>query len=288
MTRAAQALLLLIAACSSGPRLPRAPRGEQVIVVRGAIEGGPYRLGQADLDALPRRAVRGADPATGRAARWEGVNLYALVREGVEPARGADTVVVRTVDRMAIPVPLTVIRQLQPVLANRADGAPLPQRILAWPNAEQRGLKSDPRAALWWARGVVALEVVNSHRSYGRALYVPEAAPEGARAGAGIFEARCVACHRVRRVGGTKGPDLTRKADTLALEAFRALLDEHPGWNQQGLEPPAAEAAEQTLAFLRSVSAYAKVVPDYETGVGDAGSRDVEENEEPGGGPIGR
>ena len=54
--------------------------------------------------------------------------------------------------RTAIPIPLTVIRQLKPVLADRADGTRLATKILAWPTEHQQGLATDPRAATWWAR----------------------------------------------------------------------------------------------------------------------------------------
>ena len=158
---------LLLAACS-GPRLPRSSRGEPVLEVRGAVKHGPFRLGRADLAALPRRKVRGQDPVPGRLATWEGPSLAALVIERVELTRGADVAVIRTSDRRAVPVPLSLVRQLKPVLADRADGEPLDAPVLAWPTEEQRGLDTDPRAHAWWARGVVALELVNGYATLGR------------------------------------------------------------------------------------------------------------------------
>jgi len=282
MTRASPMLLAVTvaAACTGGQRLPSAPHGEPVIEVRGAIKGGPYRLGETDLAALPRRELRGVDPTTGRESRWEGPDLASLVKR-VELSRGADTVIVHTQDRMAIPIPITMIRQLRPVLADHAEGAPFAGRLLAWPSAEQRGLASDPRAALWWARGVTSLELVNGQRTYGRALFVPEAALEGARLGEEIFESRCVACHRVRKMGGQKGPDLTRAADRLKLEPLRALLENHPGWNQRGLEPLAEEAPTQVLAFLRSVSAYAASGAPGGAGGERGGEEELEDESRP-------
>ncbi|HET8734397.1 MAG TPA: c-type cytochrome, partial [Anaeromyxobacteraceae bacterium] len=208
-------LAVLLAAACSGPQLPRSSRGAPVLEVRGAVKHGPFRLGRADLEALPRRTVRGRDPSTGRLAAWEGPELAALVVDRVELTRGADVVLVRTADRQAVPVPLALIRQLKPVLAERADGAPLPEPVVAWPTEEQRGLETDPRARAWWAHGVVALELVNGYATLGRAVAVPPGAPDGARLGADLFAARCIACHRLRSAGGEAGPDLTRVAERM-------------------------------------------------------------------------
>lgn len=250
------ALLLAVAACSSsGPRLPRAARGERVLEIRGALEGGPYVLGEEDLAALPRHAVRGVDPVTGREARWEGTPLAVLVSERVAPKKGTDTVIVRTADGTAVPIPLTVIRQRRPVLADRADGAPIEPRVLAWPNLEQAGLPTDPRQATWWARGPSALEIVYWQRTLGTALATPPGAPDRARLGSGEFAARCVACHRVRSAGGERGPDLTTVAERLSHDWFRALLERHPTPTDGGVEPPGPEASEDLWAFLHAVAA---------------------------------
>lgn len=250
------ALLLVLAACSSGPRLPRVTPSDTVIEVRGAVKGGPYPLGRAELAALPRRSVHGLDPETGLAAVWEGTSLAALVSDRVERTRGADVVILRTRDRRAVPVPLTLVRQLQPVLADRADGKPLPEPVVAWPTFDQRGLETDPRAGLWWARGVVALELANSFTTYGRALAVPDGAPDGARLGADRFGARCIGCHRVRKAGGEAGPDLSRLAERMQAEALYARMRQgHPGWSE-GPEDPGPLAARQLWSFLRAVAAF--------------------------------
>lgn len=247
---------LLAAACSSGPKLPRSAQGDPVLEVRGAVKGGPFRLGRGQLDALPRRTVRGVDPVTGRAAAFEGASLVALVVDRVNLTKGADVVLVRTSDGRAVPIPLTLVRQLRPVLADRADGAPLREPVLAWPTEEQRGLETDPRARLWWAREVVALELVNGFTTLGRALAVPAGARDGARLGAELFGARCIACHRVREAGGEKGPALTRLAGRMTEEAFLGRLAGHPGWLERG--PEAGEAsARQVWAFLRAVESEA-------------------------------
>lgn len=250
-------LALLLAAACSGPQLPRASSGEPVLEVRGAVKHGPFRLGRAELAALPRRAVRGRDPVTGRLAAWEGPSLAALVIERVELTRGADVVVIRTSDRRAVAVPLSLVRQLKPVLAERADGAPLDAPVVAWPTEEQRGLATDPRAHAWWTRGVVALELVNGFATLGRALAVPAGAPDGARLGADLFGARCLGCHRLRAAGGEAGPDLTRLAGRTTEEAFRAGLLGHPGWLERTPEQGEA-SAQQVWAFLRAVDVAAR------------------------------
>jgi mono/diheme cytochrome c family protein len=250
------ALLLAAAACSSsGPRLPRAAKGAQVIEIRGALEEGPFVLGEADLAAMPRRAVRGLDPVTGREARWEGTPLALLISDRVAPKQGTDTVIVRTAEGTAVPIPLTVIRQRQPVLADRADGAPMATRVIAWPNLEQAGLPTDPRQGSWWARGVRTLEIVYWQGTLGNALAAPAGAPDRARLGSGEYGSRCVACHRLRGAGGERGPDLTRVAERLPHDRFIALLERHPLRAEGGSEPPGSDASEDLWVFLRAVAA---------------------------------
>ena len=249
-------VLLAVAACSSsGPRLPRAAHGEQVIEIRGALDGGPYVLGEEDLARLPRHSVRGVDPVTGREASWEGTPLALLVSDRVAPKKGTDTVIVRTANGEAIPIPLTVIRQLHPVLADRADGAPIAPRVVAWPNLEQAGLPTDPRQATWWARGPRALEFVYWQRTLGMALAAPPGAPDRARHGSGEYAARCVGCHRLRTAGGERGPDLTNVAGRLSYGRFREFMRGHPKPGDAGAEPPNPDASEDLWVFLRSVAA---------------------------------
>lgn len=254
MTRSSLPPLLLLAlACSVGTRLPRAPRGQEVLQVRGAMKGAPFRLGQADLDGLKQGKVRGIDPVTGRDATYQGVDLAALL-DRLELTGGADTLVLRTADRQAVPVPLSVIRELRPVLAARAGGSPLDARLVAWPNVAHHGLTTDPRAALWWARRVVALEYVSWAKVMGRALRLPEGAPAGALPGATAYGDRCLACHRIRQAGGTNGPDLARAGEAPSAERLASVLPGHPGWASPGTAPPRPEVVSQVAAFLGTVA----------------------------------
>lgn len=248
---------LLLAACSSsgGPRLPSRAQGEPVLEVRGALKKGPHSLGRADLAALPRGRVQGVDPASGREAVWEGVSLAAIVSERVELEKGADTVVVRTADGGAVPIPLTVVRTFKPVIADRADGEQIPSPVIAWPGREQRGLESDPRAVGWWARDVVALELVVWQATFAGALAPPEGASDAARRGAGWYGERCINCHGMRGVGGARGPDLTKVAARLGSGPFAALLERHPGWLGLPGDPPGAQDAAELWSFLRAVAA---------------------------------
>jgi mono/diheme cytochrome c family protein len=244
--------VLALAACSSRPRLPPSAQGTAIVEIRGAVKGGPFALGRADLDQLPRLGVDGVEPQTGKAASWEGTSVAALVSDRVELQRGADTVVVRTGDRTAVPVPLTVIRQLKPVLADRADGTRLATPVLAWPR--DLGLATDPRAPAWWARDPIAFEVVDWQRTYGPALATPDGAADAARRGAGVYAESCISCHRMRGVGGERGPELTTVGSRLRAAAFAALLPGHPGWENRDTQGSGAEAATELWTFLRSVA----------------------------------
>jgi hypothetical protein len=256
MTRTTLSTLLLVTVawgCSTGTRLPHTTHGQEVLEIRGSIKGAPFRLGEADVEALDSGKVRGLDPVTGREATYEGMDLSALL-DRLDLTGDADTVIVRTDDRQAVPVPLSLVRELRPVLAARADGAPLPARLVAWPNIAHHGLTTDPRAALWWARKVVALEYVSWATAIGRALRIPEGAPAGALVGAAIFGSRCLACHRIREAGGADGPELTQAGRAPTAEALAAKLPGHPGWTSQGTAPPRPEAISQLATFLWTVA----------------------------------
>ncbi len=249
-------VLGLLLACANRGYLPTTAQGEKVLEVRGALKYGAYALGRGDLARLPRRTVRGVDPVTGRTATWEGVSVAALVIDRVELAKtGADTAIVRTADRAAIPIPLTVIRQWRPVLADRADGAPLAAPVLAWPTLEQRGIETDPRSEGWWAREVVAFELVDWQRALAPALAAPDGSPDAARRGSSLSADRCLRCHRMRGVGGERGPDLTTVAARLQPGPFAALLDHHPGWKVTEGDGPGPDGPQELWSFLRAMAA---------------------------------
>jgi mono/diheme cytochrome c family protein len=250
-------VLLSLAACSSATQLPKVAQGAPAITVGGAVKGGPFNLGRGDLEKLPRRSVRGVDPSTGREAVWEGVPVDELVAKRVEVQRGADVVLVRTSDRAAIAIPIYVLLQHRPVLADRADGVRMTPNVLAWPTVEQRGLETDPRARLWWAHDVVALDLVDSQRTFGPALATPDGAVDGARRGSALFGERCIACHRMRGVGGERGPELTTLGSRIRQAPFAALLEKHPGWKDTGGDQPGAQGAQELWSFLHAVAAAA-------------------------------
>src|SRR5512133_220004 len=218
-------VLGFLSACSAGAKLPSTAQGQTVLEVRGAIKKGPFALGRADVAKLPRRTLRGVDPTTGRTATWEGVSVAAIVSDRVDLAKGADTVIVRTSDRAAIPIPLTLVRQWKPILADTADGVRLDPPVLAWPTLEQRGLETDPRADGWWARGVVAFELVEWQKAFATALAIPDGAADAARRGATWYGDRCLRCHQMRGAGGQRGPDLTTVAARLRPGPFASMLD---------------------------------------------------------------
>ncbi len=231
------ATLALIAGCRSAPR-PAAPRGEPVFRLEGRVENGPFLFGAADLAALPRLSFRAREPVTGRTATFEGPSVAAMVTTVAEPKRDADTLTVHGENGYAVAVPLIAVKQLKPVLAERADGRPIAEwlreggtptaaPLLAWPNVDAPGLDTDPRARSWWVAGVTAATVDSWDRTYGRALRVPPGADDDARLGAGAITVDCLTCHRVRGVGGTRGPDLTDALHGKTEQTFVSQIRAH-------------------------------------------------------------
>lgn len=261
MRKLAVLVASLFAACSGAPRLPKVSQGAPVLEVRGAVKRGPFALGRADLRALPRRTFRGIDPDTRTEANWSGASVAALVSDRVELARGADTAIARTADGAAIPIPLVVIRRLQPVVADEANGARLATSVIAWPTLDAPGLETDPRAAGWWAKDVVAFEIVEWQRAFAPALAMPEGAPDGARRGAAAFAERCISCHRVRGVGGLKGPELTGVTERMGPAPFQALLLDHPGTPPPNGERDGSELTEEVWSFLRAAADASSLPP---------------------------
>jgi hypothetical protein len=217
-TISALALVAALSACSGGPR-PRLPPGEAALTIEGRLEDGPRDLRAAELAASPRRAFRAREPATGRDALFEGVSVADLLADAVRPKGAVDLLVARGRDGRQALVPLARLRDLRPILADRADGRPLADwaraaggaleaPLLAWPNLEQPGLALDPRAPAWWVSGVSTLVVEAWVQDYDPALALSPEAGDRARRGQILFADHCLPCHRLGGVGGTRAPEL--------------------------------------------------------------------------------
>ena len=256
-TRLALAVALL--ACSGGR--PFVTRGAPVVTFDGKVEKGPAVLGTADLQSLARRGFDALPPG-GERARFEGLALSPLLGDTLELGHEADTAVFHGEGGRAVAVPLVSIRQLKPVLADKADGvaiaawrrgaAPLQ---LAWPNLGAPGIDTDPRVRWWWLGGVQRVEIVSWIATYGRALRVPPGASDAARLGADVIDTSCLGCHRLRGVGGTRGPELTAalvKGEPSALAPRLRVHLQHASGEASAPEITPA-AAGQVVAFLRAV-----------------------------------
>lgn len=273
-TTSALLALSVLAACRASPR-PRLPPGEVALAIEGRVEDGPLDLRPADLARFPRLAIQAREPSTGRLARFEGVAVAELLARAVVPKRGVDVVVVRSRNGRQAMVPRARLRDLAPVLADRADGMPIAEwarqagiemesPLLAWPNLDQPGLDLDPRSPSWWAAGVVALVLEDWVRSYGRALRLPGEAGDEARRGAELTEVHCLPCHRVRGVGGARGPDLLKAVEGWPAERVAGVLAGHA--RQAWLPPdPEGEAARRRIAaFLAAMAVAPPLAPAEE------------------------
>jgi hypothetical protein len=256
------ALGVLAAACA-GPRLPTAVHGETVLTIRGQVKFGPFYLERKDLAGLPRAGFRAVDPAAGREARFDGVALREFVVRKLEPSEGGDVLLFVGRDGLTFPVSAALLRQYRPILADRIDGAEVPLQ-LAWPNVEQQGLDADPRAALWWVHQVVAVELVAWDKTWGRALRAPPGVADGGRLGASQYLLRCAACHRLRGVGGDRGPALDRAVSRLGADRFVAAVRAHPGWPERvGTDLARGEdVASQVSAFVAATELSAMPPPE--------------------------
>jgi mono/diheme cytochrome c family protein len=126
---------------------------------------------------------------------------------------------------------------------------------------------------------VVAFELAEWQRTYAAALATPVGALDNARRGSTWFGERCVGCHKVRGVGGERGPDLTRVAARLEEARFSEVLAAHPGWvDAPGDVPGPAEAAD-VWSFLRAVSAataYGAPEPEPDELRAESGKREAD------------
>jgi len=209
-----------------------------VLTVKGKVTHGPFLFGAGDLSGLPRRSFQARYPPSGRAVLFEGLSIAEILSSKLAVEEKADTVVLRSRDGSAVPVPLVLVKQWRPILADRADGRPLAEwaletgarvgpLLLAWPNVDNPGLATDPRAFAFWAGGIDAVEVVIWRQTWGKALRVPAGATDAARLGADAFLYRCMTCHRLRGVGGERAPELTRSVGSADLDAFAARMRNH-------------------------------------------------------------
>lgn len=213
---------------------PRPPSGEVVLSFVGAVKNGPFQFGTADLATLPRRSFQASFPAGAGLARFEGVALGPVLADAMELEREADTAVFRGDRGLAVPVPVALLRQLNPVLADRVDGGAVAAwrdgarpLQLAWPNREAPGIDTDPRMRWWWVSGVSEVALQSWIRTYGRALRVPVGAPDEARLGAEAIASSCIGCHRVRGTGGQRGPELTGAVVRGGEPAFAGRVRDH-------------------------------------------------------------
>jgi hypothetical protein len=249
--------LVLLAGCSAAPPRPVPPRGEVVLTVRGEVENGPFTFGSGDLADLPRRSFRARDPRFQKETQVEGIALAPLLTQRMTPKDGADTAVFRSKNGYDVAIPLQAVKRHQPLLADRTDGFGLQ---LTWPNVDEPGIDTDPRTVpWWWADQVIAIELVQWSKTYGRALRVPAGAGDAARVGATRFATNCIHCHRVRGVGGSSGPELTETLQAWDLDRFHSYMRNHGGTRAAGVIPPQAtigrESIGQTGIFLKAVAA---------------------------------
>jgi mono/diheme cytochrome c family protein len=251
------------AAACSGPQLPRSASGPAVLAIRGQVRHGPFALGRADLAQLPRAGFRAVDPSTGKEARYDGVALQPLVYQKLERIEGADTVLVVTASKQAVPISPIILRQFKPILADTVDGQPAPLQV-AWPNLEQQGIARDARAAAWWAHDVEAIELIGWDKTWGKALRTPPGSSDAARLGAGQYALRCASCHRLNGAGGQAGPALDGATERLGRARFVAAVRAHPAWQDRlGTELAAGDdVAGQVASFLSTVEASGPLPPE--------------------------
>jgi hypothetical protein len=253
-------LAAALVACA-GPR-PRVPRGEVVVSFEGAVEHGPFRFGKDDLPGLPQRGFKAVSPLTGKEASFEGLSVAAVIADEMELSPGVDTAIFHGRDGYAAPVPIAALRQLRPVLAYRVNDAPVGEWSkeaaplqLAWPNVDQPGIDSDPRMRWWWVGGVERVELRSWVATYGKALRVPQGSSDEARLGAEAISLSCIACHKVRGVGGTRGPELRSQAVQGDRGAFSETIRKHLS-SVSGMD----SAPETSGASARQIAAFLQVI----------------------------
>jgi mono/diheme cytochrome c family protein len=266
-------LALALLACG-GSRPARTAKGDAVLSVTGRVEHGPYTYGREDLKRVSRRAFRAIAPASDAPAKFDGAAIAALIADTVDLKPGVDTAVFHGEKGYAVPVSMSALRQLKPILADMVDGKPVASwrdgagpLVLAWPNVDQPGIDTDPRMRWWWVTSVSKVELLSWTATYGKALRVPAGSSDDARLGADAFAVQCMGCHKLRGVGGSRGPDLTQAAAKKDPQELSASMRDHLA----RVAPPGSEPA---VASLRQIAAFL-----HEIDV--AGSRSDEEFQAP-------
>lgn len=253
-------LALLVLGGCAGVGFHEAVPGD-ALTFEGRLERAPLGLSPADLAALPPARIRGTDPAAGAPAAFTGAAMAPLIEDGGLPLkRGADLLAFHGAGGRRAAVPVNAVRQMRPVLAAEADGravgGPADGRHLAWPDVDSPGLATDPRLRWWWLRGVKRVEALSWEQADGRALRVPPGAGDDARRGAEAFATSCMTCHRVRGVGGTAGPELTRFLAAGEPAQLPGLLSGHLAARSgyRGVPDLPEAAVGRIAAFLRAVA----------------------------------
>lgn len=231
-----------------------------MVTFEGRVEHGAYRFGADDLLTLPRRGFKAVTPWVPDPMTFDGISVVGVLSEAVSLAGDADTAVFYGERGYRAAVPLPVIRQMRPILADRASGGPLAgwrtgaaPLQLAWPTLDHPGIDTDPRLRWWWVGGVSRVELQTWTKTYGKALRVPVGARDDARRGSELVSISCITCHQVRGTGGTAGPPLTAAPRDPAR--FAGYLSDHFAKVSASASAPAISAADaaRIAAFLRAV-----------------------------------
>jgi mono/diheme cytochrome c family protein len=220
----------------------------------------PIAIALAIAAQSPREvAVR--DPLDGVARVYRGVPLADLLGAG----SAGDSVLVRCLDGFVVLLPLDLVRQAGPVVADRvktaagweAIPAPRGPRYLVWPNRDRPELDRDPAITTeGWAWGVAEVTTVSS-ASYLSPLKV-SSRDRDALAGRQLWLSSCFHCHALSGAGGMAGWDLAwpvplwRYLDGPQIEAYvtnpRAA---NPDGHMPAQKLSKVELA-RLLAFLRA------------------------------------
>jgi mono/diheme cytochrome c family protein len=251
-----------VLACT-GAQKPQPPKGTPVLTISGKVEHGPFIYGSEDLATLPQRKFKAVDPHLGREVEFSGISIGELI-DKLTLAKNADTAVLRTRDGIDVAIPLIRLKVHKPVLATAMDGAPLPPELgtpyAAWPNIDDPGLDTDPRVRpWWWLANVTTVDVIEWDKTYSRALRVPSGAGDAARLGAATYGTYCVQCHKLRTVGGTRGPELTAVMKNYDLPSFTAYVGDPRSKNPKSTMPSFRALGDRTI---QNVAAYLKAVQE--------------------------